>query len=321
MTKNRTCWIVTEGIAGTENQCLGVAEALGLSPHVKRITLRQPWKLLSPWLKFECACTFTPPLEGPWPDLLIASGRKSVAAARHIKKASGGKTFAVQIQDPRVCPKTFDLVAVPSHDPLRGENVVVTDAAPNRVTPWRLATARDRFESLYAPLPSPRAAVLIGGNSKTHRMTPAMTHKLAGQLKALAAKGTSLMVTASRRTGEENTRILQETLTGPNIAFWDGTGENPYFGMLAWADYILVTSDSSSMLSEASTTGKPVYMIPLEGGSDKFQKLYSHLMNRGILRTFEGNLEHWTYEPLRDAAKIAAVIDERLDLYRTQGAP
>ena len=103
--KNITCWVVTEGLAGTENQCLGVAEALGIVPEVKRIELRQPWKSLSPYLGFEQNWSFSPALTGPWPDLLLASGRKSIAASRYIKKASGGKTFTVQIQDPRIFPK------------------------------------------------------------------------------------------------------------------------------------------------------------------------------------------------------------------------
>ncbi|MEZ5919300.1 MAG: ELM1/GtrOC1 family putative glycosyltransferase [Alphaproteobacteria bacterium] len=98
---------------------------------VKRIALRQPWKSLSPWLNYECARTFIPALEPPWPDLLIASGRKSIAASRYIRKMSGGKTLTVQIQDPRTNPAQFDL-AVPAHDPTRGENVLVTTASPNR---------------------------------------------------------------------------------------------------------------------------------------------------------------------------------------------
>ena len=88
------CWIVTEGLTGTENQCLGVAEALGVIPEVKRINLKQPWRTLSPWLGFEHAGIFTgDPIAAPWPDLALCSGRKAIAAARYIRKASGGKTL------------------------------------------------------------------------------------------------------------------------------------------------------------------------------------------------------------------------------------
>lgn len=308
-----SCWIVTEGIAGTENQCLGVAEALGVMPEVKRIGLRPPWSILSPYIGFESPMSFSgDALQAPWPDLLLASGRKAIAAARYIKKASGGKTFVVQIQDPRISPGQFDLVAVPQHDPARGENVVVTSAAPNRVQRRRLDDAKDEFAPLLSPLPAPRVAVMIGGNSKAYQMTPAITQKLAGDLRRLADQGYSLMVTASRRTGEENQAILKKALTRENIYFWDGSGDNPYFGFLAWADFILVTADSVSMLSEAATTGKPVYMIPLEGGTRRFDAFHKGLIDAGVIRRFDGALKSYDYTPLDDAGLIAQEIKKRL---------
>ncbi len=304
------CWIVTEGMAGTENQCLGVAESLGadVSVEIKRVRLSQPWKFLSPYLKFEHAGIFEPRLSPPWPDLLIASGRKSIAAARYIKKASGGKTFTVQIQDPRIAPENFDLVAVPEHDPARGKNVIVTAASPNRVTPEKLAQAKNHFRH-FEKLRSPRVAVLVGGNSKSHRLTPEITRALGEKLKSLNA---GLMITTSRRTGKENEEILKSAMEGTDASIWDGTGENPYLGMLAWADFILVTSDSASMLSDAATAGKPVYMIPLAGGAARLDQLHANLKKRGIVRDFDGKLESWTYEPLRDSLKIAEEIKARL---------
>ncbi len=301
-----SCWVITEGIAGTENQCLGVAEALGITPVVKRISLNAPWNQFSPFLGFEQDWTFDPPLEPPWPDLLIASGRKSIAAARYIKRESGGKTFTVQLQDPRVSPKHFDLVAVPEHDRLRGDNVIVTTATPNRVTPEKLKDAREKFGTLIK-IQEPRVAVLIGGNSKTHRLTETAMRKLAFQIRKLDA---GLMITASRRTGDENRTILEELLKEADAYIWDGSGENPYFGFLAWADYIIVTSDSASMLSEAATTGKPVYMVQLEGGSPKFDRLYKNLSKAGALRNFEGILKPYSYAPLNDANIIASAIKE-----------
>lgn len=303
------CWIVTEGMAGTENQCLGVAEALGLEAQVKRVKLRQPWKFFSPYLGFECACSFDPKFEGPWPDLLIASGRKSVAASRYIKRMSKGKTFTVQLQDPRIDPKNFDLVAVPTHDPTRGENVIVTTAAPNRITDYGLTRARNDFAHLFAMMPSPHIAVLIGGNSKAHKITDYAMEKLGAQLSQLQG---SLIITASRRTNESQRAALRKGLGNHPHFFWDGTGDNPYLGMLAWADAILVTADSVSMLSDAATTGKPVYMIEMEGGTKRFDKFHQNLLNQGIVRPFEGRLEQWAYPPLRDANLVAGEILRRI---------
>lgn len=308
-------WVITEGLAGTENQCLGVAEALGVVPEVKRVFLKQPWKRLSPYLGFERETTFDPPLRGPWPDLLIASGRKSIAASRYIKKASGGKTFTVQLQDPRYSLKDFDLVAVPAHDPTRGENVFVTQATPNRITPARLSQARRDFLDPLAHVASPRVAVLIGGSTKTHRFTQSEADSLASKLSPLVRQGVGLMITTSRRTGRENEESLRQHLSTPNGYFWDGNGTNPYLGFLAFADFILVTGDSTSMISDAGTTGKPVYVLPMNGLSKRQAQLIENLKNTGILRDFSGVLEEWAYPPLRDSDAIAEEIRRKSGLF------
>ena len=122
------------------------------------------------------------------------------------------------------------------------------------------------------------------------------------------------MITASRRTGEENMAVLRDILKGrDNLYFWDGRGDNPYFGMLAWADTILVTADSASMLSEAVSTGKPVYMIPLEGGTKRFDIFHKNLLEKGCIREFNGTLDSWTYEPLRDAEQIGNIIWQKIE--------
>lgn len=311
-----SCWIITEGLAGTENQCLGVAEALGVVPVVKRIALRQPWLSLSPYFGSETEWTFSPlgdALRAPWPDLVIAAGRKSIAAARYVKRMSHNRSFTVFLQSPRISPSQFDLVAVPAHDRLRGPNVIVTLATPNRVTQARLDEARDYFADPFEDLPSPRVAVLIGGNSHAYRMNAETTRKITAQLYTLATeKNAALMVTTSRRTGEENISIIDEGLNDTTAWVWDHDTENPYFGLLAWADIIMVTADSASMLSEAATTGKPVYMIPLEGGSPRFTKFHQSLIERGAVRVFDSTLDTWTYPPLNDAANVAEEIKKRL---------
>ena len=309
-----SCWIVTEGMAGTENQCLGIAEALGVTPVIKRVKLKAPWAQLSPWLRYghdRALAEGSADIAPPWPDLVLASGRKSIGIALHIKKMSGGKTFIAQIQDPRISPKNFDLVAVPQHDPSRGDNVVVTVGAPNRITPDKLAAAAVEWRDKLAYLPQPRVAVLIGGSSKAHRMTKDTTLRLADNLLKLQG---GLMITASRRTGEENTRILRDRLDAPHVFFWDGAGDNPYFGFLALADYIIVTEDSVSMTTEALTTGKPVYTVALEGGARRLDLFHKALQQQGYTRPFEGLLEKWAYTPPCEAQRVAEAIRHKMAL-------
>lgn len=301
-----TCWVVTEGIAGTENQCIGVAEALGLKPEIKRIGLREPWKTLSPYLGFEQWWTFKPMIFPPWPDILIAGGRKSIAVSRYIKRVTDGATFTVQLQDPRISPDDFDLVAVPAHDSLRGKNVIVTQATPNRINENRLKREAFKFKEQLAALPKPRIAVLIGGNSKTHMMDD---ESVKGIIQTLQSLKGGLMITISRRTPEQYRSLLMESLKGEHIYFWDDHGENPYFAMLGSADYIFVTNDSASMISEAASTGKPVYVLPLKGSSDKFSALYKRLEDLGAIRHYSGALEKWSYPPLHDAQKVAQAVE------------
>ncbi len=308
-----SCWVVTEGIAGTENQCLGVAEALGVMPEVKRVMLRFPWRTISPWGGPEPSFAFTGDLMAPpWPDLVISSGRKAIGAARYIRKRAGNQTMIVQIQDPRGFYDLFDLVCVPAHDPAKGDHVIRTVAAPNRITPLRLQDAAQEFTAQFLHLPVPRVAVMIGGNSKAYHMSVAATRNLCDSLISLADSGYGVMVTASRRTGAQNRAILENMLRHDNIFLWDGQGSNPYFGMLGCADFIMVTADSVSMLSEAASTGKPVYMIPLAGGHKRIDRLHKNLIDGGYVRPFEGILEKYRYAPLQDAALIAAAVKKRL---------
>lgn len=308
-----TCWIVTEGIAGTENQCLGIAEALGVRPVIKRIKLKSPWRQLSPWLRFGhqyALASGSATLAPPYPDILIAGGRKSIGIALHVKKKSGGKTFLVQVQDPRISPKHFDLVIAPQHDGIRGGNVLLTTGALHRVTPEKIAAEKKKFESKLSHLPHPRVALLIGGSGESHTMTHDNTKKLVDDLLKLKA---GIMVTASRRTGAENTRLLREKLTGENIFFWDGTGDNPYFAMLGLADHIIVTEDSVSMISEAISTGKPVHIAHLDGGSGKFDLFHQDLQQKNYAKPFTGVLETWSYTPPSDITRIVNEIKQRMN--------
>lgn len=307
------CWVVTDGKVGMENQCLGLAEAMGLTPEVKRIRLRAPWRQLSPSLlrvgNRWALSSRGDRLEPPWPDLLIATGRQSVAASLAIGAASPA-TLRVQIQAPAIHPAHFDAVVVPRHDRLRGDNVLVTRGAPHRVTAAAIAAATRRLAPVYAHLPYPRVAVLVGGGNAAYRLDADTMRGLAGQLATLAREsGAALLVTPSRRTGPENESLLRAALAGWPAEIWDGRGENPYFAFLGLASAIVVTADSVNMVSEAASTGKPIYVASLPGGSRKFDAFHRALAEDGVTRPFAGHLDTpWTYAPLDDTARVAAAI-------------
>lgn len=298
------------------NQCRGLAEVLGIEPVSKVIGLRAPWQWLPPVLTpniLGVTSGDSDPLTPPWPDLLIASGRKSVAPARAIRKASKGRTFCVQIQDPGVSPTAFDLVVAPDHDGMTGENVVSTTGSLHGLTESILAEARIRFADRVSRLQHPLLAVLLGGDNSVFKLTETYGRTLAAQLRDLAQNhGWGLAVTPSRRTPDHARRAIADALRSTGADVWDETGDNPYLGFLAHADAIIVTGDSVNMVSEATATGKPVHVAHLEGGSDKFRRFHQNMESRGITRPFNGTVENWDYEPLDDTAMVAAEIKRRI---------
>ncbi len=315
------CWVVTEGYVGLENQALGVAEALGLTPSMRTVAARQPWRSLPPrlWINRVGLRALEGAMAPPWPDVIVSCGGQAALAAYLVRRASGGRTFTVHIQKPALPAREFDVLVVPKHDGLTGPNVIATEGAVHRVTHEKLATAAAALAARYERLGMPRVAVLIGGSNNRYRLTPERMRTLAGQLAALARGGAGLMITPSRRTEPEAARILAETLAGTGAEIWDGKGDNPYFGMLGLADAILVTRDSVSMTSEAVFTGKPVHVIDLDGSSRRIELFHAHMQHQGYTRRFTGTLERWTYTPPDDTAMAAARIRPLLEA-RLHGA-
>jgi uncharacterized protein len=298
-------WVLTSGAVGFEVQAVGIAEALGIVPEIKRVSPPPPWRWLAPWGPAAPDAGVAP----PWPDLLIASGRQSIPYARMIRRRSRGRTFVAVLQSPAVSPASFDFVWAPEHDRLSGPGVFSTLVSPHRLTPERLATEAERFAAGIAHLPHPRVAVLLGGTNAVYRLDEKAAAVIADRLVALIERsGAGLMVTPSRRTGDAQMRIIRERLKGKPTVVWDGTGDNPYFGFLGNADAVVVTGDSVNMVGEAAATGKPVHVIELEGGSPKFRRFLDGMYAHGAARRFNGHLENWEYVPLNATKEIASAI-------------
>jgi len=304
-----TCWIVTNGMAGFEMQAVGVAEALGLTPGLKRVSPPAPHRWMAPWGPAAAHVGIT----APWPDIVIASGRQSIPYARKIKKASGGKTFIAILQNPKVDPSNFDLVWAPEHDQLTGPNLLSTLTAPNRITPEKLTKAAGELSQRYAALPQKKIAVVLGGPNKVYQFSSDDMRNIAKMLRKLAEhENAGLMVTTSRRTTAEATAVLREELRSVPHDIYDALSDapedNPYPGLLGLADAVIVTCDSHNMVGEATVTGKPVYVVELGGGSAKFRRFLDALYVNNVARQFDGLLETWSYAPLNATQEIAAAI-------------
>lgn len=315
MKKDLSCWVMTTGEAGMRSQVIGLAERIAPSFSEKIVSLNAPWRWLpghfAPYALSSMAYGGDK-LSPPWPDLLITCGRRSVALSLAIKNASQGKTFTVHIQDPRIPPQYFDMVACPRHDGIAGPNVYSTLGALHKVTPEKLQIAKNEFKEKLAHLPHPLVAVLIGGNSKSYKLTPEIAAHIGARLRELSENGNGVVVTFSARTDEESKSIITKQLATSGAYIWDGNGENPYLGMLGLADYIIVTSDSVSMITEATSTGKPVLIIELQGGSKKFDAFHSMMQEEGFIAPFSGELSHCNGTILDETGRIASIVLEKM---------
>src|SRR5260370_36592975 len=192
----------------------------------------------------------------------------------------------------------FDLILAARHDRLSGPNVIVTRTALHRVTPGRLQAAAEVWAHRWAHLPRPLVAVLVGGSNGRWRLdAPAGTSLAARLAQLMEADRVGVALTPSRRTDKQVARILADALTPRGAWVWDGAGENPYFGLLALADAIVVTTDSMSMISEAVATRPPAILPPLPGWLRRLATFINVMVSVGEVRRVTGRLAPSPVEP------------------------
>ncbi len=290
------------------SQALGLAEAAGLHPREVALRPRLPWWWMPGrmWPSPLRAVRLATPAE----PLAIGCGGKAAPVLAALRRR--GKAV-VQVQHPRMDVRRFDQVVVTRHDGLTGPNVIVTRTALHRATPARLAEARAAWLGRLAHLPRPLVAVLVGGSNGRFRLEAAEGAALARDLAGMLRQDrVGLAVTPSRRTAGAVQQVLRDVLVPMGATVWDGTGENPYFGLLASADAIVVTADSVSMVSEAVATAAPVLVAELPGGSRRIGAFLDGLRREGRIRRFRGRLEDWAASPLDDTQAAADILRQRL---------
>ncbi|HUW80762.1 MAG TPA: mitochondrial fission ELM1 family protein, partial [Acidocella sp.] len=288
--------ILCTDLAGLRAQALGLAEVAGLEPDLRTLVPVPPWDRLSPslWVKPRWAVQGAAIAE-PLPGVVIGCGGAGARVAATLRRPG---VAVVAIQHPRMALDKFDFVMAARHDGITGPNVIVTRTALHRVTQARLAAEKAIWEPRFAARKRPLVAVLLGGSNGRYRFEAPMALELAIELGALMQReNAGVVITPSRRTAPDVVKILRDVLEPRGAWIWDGTGENPYFGMLACADAIIATADSVSMVSEAVATSVPVFLVRLPGKSKRIGAFMDALVADGRVKDFAGRLELWNTQP------------------------
>ena len=308
-------WILADDRAGNVNQLLGIAMAFG-EPFERKDIRYSKWICLPNQLRGRTLIGLTKEskkeLKAPWPDVVLSAGRRSYPAARYIRKMSGGQTRIVQLMNPGSAGfKEASLIVLPAHDRYRGKakNVMIVTGTPHQITRQKLDKERQKWEKVFKDYPHKRLSLIVGGATKNKPFTEDAARKLVAGVRAL--KPESVLVTTSRRTPAVVIDVLKNELPKPFYLYQFGDpADNPYFGLLACADEIVVTGDSMSMCSECCAAGVPVHIFaPDKMMSRKHKRFHQTLYREGYAAPL-GKIAESPKGTLNPAAEIADKIKE-----------
>ncbi len=304
--------LLTEGLHGMISQVEGLAKALDLDYFHEKVELNSPWNLVPPSLTPKKKFIFKNQINKEY-DVIISCGRKSVIPSIVLKKNSNKKIVNIHIQNPKVSLENFDIVVAPDHDSLDGPNVLISKGAIHYLTLDEIHKAKDY---LLNKIEKQKEVVtlILGGPTKYYNYDNESMIQIFSKInKQILEKNMQLIIIPSNRTPEKIIQFAKEYFN-KNRLIVDSVDKQAYLSSLALAKYIIVTCDSSSMISEAALTGKPVYvaMIPAMRNDIRFQKFRNLLESMNIIRKLEDSLDTWSYEKLDETNRIAKQIKEKL---------
>jgi hypothetical protein len=303
--------LLTQGMHGMVSQVEGLARAMKLSFKHQKIKLKPLWNLIPP--------KFTPISEDLLTEkfvcdskVIISCGRKSVISSIALKKRFGKEIFNIHIQDPKVSFKHFDLIISPDHDGIKGDNVITTKGAIHYLTKKEIVD-----NSKYLKLEKEKKqiiAFIIGGPNKNYDYSEEQIHYTFNKVKTLFTPDKfKIIVVPSYRTPE---RVIKKAFNTFNFNHHvvKTVDKKAYLGSLAIADYIVVTCDSTSMISEAAVTGKPVYIAMMKSYkvSKRFKDFYKQFQDLGITRELKDSIDNWSYDKLDEVNRIAPIIKAKI---------
>ena len=303
--------LLTQGMHGMLSQTEGLAKALKLSFKHHTVKLKPIWNLIPP--------KFTPILENLLTEkficdskIIISCGRKSVVPSIALKKKFKKEVFNIHIQDPKVSLDHFDLVVCPSHDNLEGKNVLKTKGAIHY-----LSNKEIEKKSKYLKIKKEDKKIvsfILGGPNKYYDYSEKQINIIFNKIKNLFTPDKyKIIVIPSYRTPVETIRKAFNAFSNNNLVIRN-IDKDAYLGSLSLADIIVVMCDSTSMISEAAVTGKPVYVANMEPtrNNHRFKNFYSQFKELGIIRDLEDSVDLWSYNQLDEVNRIAPIIKERM---------
>ena len=304
--------LLTEGLHGMISQVEGLAKALDMDYFHEKVELNSPWNLVPPSLTPKKKFIFKNQINKEY-DVIISCGRKSVIPSIVLKKNSNKKIVNIHIQNPKVSLENFDIIVAPDHDSLNGPNVLISKGAIHYLTLDEIEKAKDYLVSKIEKQKEV-VTLILGGPTKYYNYDNESMIQIFSKInKQILEKNMQLIIIPSNRTPEKIIQFAKEYFN-KNRLIIDNVDKQAYLSSLALAKYIIVTCDSSSMISEAALTGKPVYvaMIPAMRNDIRFQKFRNLLESMNIIRKLEDSLDTWSYEKLDETNRIAKQIKEKL---------
>ena len=303
--------ILTEGMHGMISQAEGLAKALDLNFFHEKIELSSFWKFIPPRFTPIKKFVFKNEIEEDF-DVIISCGRKSVIPSIFIKKNSKKKVFNIHIQDPKVSLDNFDVVVVPQHDSLIGNNVISTKGAIHYLNTQEINENKN-YLSNKIKSEKEIVALILGGPNNYYKYTKRNIENIFLKINENFIKNNfQLIVIPSIRTPKDIIKFANEYYGKDHLVI-NEVDKRAYLSALGLSKFIVVTCDSSSMISETAITGKPIYVAGIPASKDdyRFRKFISLFKELNIIRVLDTKIENWEYEPLDETNRVAKEIKNK----------
>ena len=307
--------LLTEGMHGMVSQVEGLAKALDLNFIHEKIELNNFWKFLPPKLTPVKSFVFKNKMKERF-NIVISCGRKSVIPSLYLKNKYKSKIINIHIQNPKVSLKNFDFVVAPEHDRITGSNVLTTKGAIHYLTKDELVLSQNYLKSKIDPKKK-IASFIIGGPNKYYNYNDSVIAGIFSRVKkSFIQNNYQAIIIPSMRTPKKIIEMAQNYFDKNQIVI-SNVDKKAYLSSLQLADHIIVTCDSTSMISEAALTGKPIYVaqMPAIKKNNRFKDFFELFESLNIIKSLGTSVEDWNYQKLDETRRISSYIKDKIEKY------